>query len=192
MPRAKPRTTGWGLSVALAAAALGEGCWSSATPHSLQNFALVRLGPPQAGQCRGKAVPQTSQNFAASELCQSQLGHCMSYIARCYCNSSQRFECRASMEKAMKIAAARRTPRRFRCLPGSHRLEWVSLDCTVMSPLLRQSCLCRTVSRKAQYPITMWQTYNMVSRGLLTCLLLALSGHPTCTDECPISGVKRT
>src|SRR6476646_8110591 len=24
------------------------------------------------------------------------------------------------------------------------------------------------------------------------CLLLALSGHPTCTDECPLSGVKRT
>jgi hypothetical protein len=24
------------------------------------------------------------------------------------------------------------------------------------------------------------------------CPLLALFGHPTCTDECPLSGVKRT
>jgi hypothetical protein len=42
------------------------------------------------------------------------------------------------MERAMKIAPVRRTPRRFRCVPA-HRLEWVTLDCTVMSPLLRES-----------------------------------------------------
>src|SRR6478672_5763075 len=27
---------------------------------------------------------------------------------------------------------------------------------------------------------------------IFLCLLLALFGHPTCTDACPLSGVKRT
>ena len=40
----------------------------TASPHSVQNFALGRLDAPQAGQCRGKAVPQALQNFAASEF----------------------------------------------------------------------------------------------------------------------------
>jgi hypothetical protein len=78
--------------VAWVAGSLGGGCRPSATPHSLQNFALVRLDAPQAGQCRGKAVPQALQNFAASEFCQSQLGHRMtSYVAPRYCNLSQWF-----------------------------------------------------------------------------------------------------
>ena len=64
---AKPRTAGWGVSIAWAAAA-GGGCWPSEAPHSLQNFAVVRLGAPQAGQCNSKAVPQASQNLAASEF----------------------------------------------------------------------------------------------------------------------------
>ena len=55
----------------------GGGCWPSEAPHSLQNFAVVRLGAPQAGQCNSKAVPQASQNLAASEFRESQLGHRM-------------------------------------------------------------------------------------------------------------------
>ena len=68
MPRANPKSAVCGLTVAWAAGPLGGGCRLSATPHSLQNFALVRLGAPQPGQCRGKAVPQALQNFAASEF----------------------------------------------------------------------------------------------------------------------------
>jgi hypothetical protein len=33
---------------------------------------------------------------------------------------------------------------------------------------------------------------SLVSRPYSPCLLLALFGHPTHTDECPLSGVKRT
>ena len=30
------------------------------------------------------------------------------------------------------------------------------------------------------------------SKARQLCLLMALFGHPTCTDECPLSGLKRT
>ena len=62
----------------------GGACWPSEAPHSLQNFAVVRLDAPQAGQRRGKAVPQASQNLAASAFALSQLGHRMIYVARRY------------------------------------------------------------------------------------------------------------